>query len=72
MNPNRSLWHRHTSLNIFWPQLISRWTTGQIRGFNKFNLIPGVIKIIFEYTVSKLAIFIASRKLMLRINNSLS
>ena len=26
-NPDKSWWHRHTSLNLFWPQPIAPWTT---------------------------------------------
>ena len=28
-NPDRSWWHRHTSLKLFWPQPMAPWTTGQ-------------------------------------------
>ena len=27
-NPDRSWWHRHTSLKLFWPQPMASWTTG--------------------------------------------
>ena len=27
-NPERSCWHRHTSLKLFWPQPIAPWTAG--------------------------------------------
>ena len=27
-NPDRSWWHRHTSLELFWPQTLAPWTTG--------------------------------------------
>ena len=30
-NRNRSWWHRHTSINIFWPQSIAPWTTGKVK-----------------------------------------
>ena len=25
-NPDRSCWHRHTSVKLFWPQLVTPWT----------------------------------------------
>ena len=27
-NPDRSWWHRHSSLKLFWPQIMAPWTTG--------------------------------------------
>ena len=37
-NPDRSWWHRHVSLKLFWPQPMAPWTTGWYWDLNRLLL----------------------------------